>query len=248
MLMRDPRFGAVPMIAISLRPGLFAGLLVVVAPATAETQAPVVERGTISGIRDARYCEIIPVVREGLHLEATVYNTLGLNDCPPAIWDKITEAAMKERFGALTVLLNGPRHFIMDAITAGGGTKSGEKIEVDGMGLTERATIDLGLLDLLHRPYRETTIDRDTRYLFEAGKPVFMLEAPDGARYVMQAYAQIIDKTLAYDDLPALGAKLKLPSGWRYASMVPDKDLLLGAAGKATIIQDDLDNTYQKLD
>jgi hypothetical protein len=30
--------------------------------------------------------------------------------------------------------------------------------------------------------------------------------------------------------------------------MVPDKDLILGAAGKATVVQDDLDNTYQKLD
>ena len=64
------------------------------------------------------------------------------------------------------------------------------------MDLTERASIDLGLLDLLHRPYRETTIDRDTIYIFKAGSPVFMLEAADGSRYVMQAYAQIVDKTL----------------------------------------------------
>jgi hypothetical protein len=26
-------------------------------------------------VRDARYCEIIPIVRDRLHLEATVYNT-----------------------------------------------------------------------------------------------------------------------------------------------------------------------------
>jgi hypothetical protein len=30
--------------------------------------------------------------------------------------------------------------------------------------------------------------------------------------------------------------------------MTPDADLVLGAKGKATIVQDDLDNTYQKLD
>ena len=34
----------------------------------------------------------------------------------------------------------------------------------------------------------------------------------------VQAYAQIVDKTLTYDDLPALGAKLKFPSGWRYTT------------------------------
>ncbi|HEV7463613.1 MAG TPA: hypothetical protein VGN85_06855 [Methyloceanibacter sp.] len=159
-------------------------------------------------MRDARHCEIIPIVRDRLHLEATVYNTLGLNDCPASVWDSITEEAMKQRFGAITVLLNGPRYFLMDSITAEGATKAGEKIDAGGLALTERASIDVGLFDLLDRAYRETTIDRDTTYLFKAGSPIFMLEAPDGARYVMQAYAQIVDKTLTYNDLPALAAPL----------------------------------------
>jgi hypothetical protein len=152
-------------------------LLVLVggARARAETQKPVIEGNAIEGVRDARYCEIIPIVRDGLHLVATVYNTLGRNDCPPAIWGAITEDAMKQRFDALTVLLNGPRHFLMDSIAASGATKSGEKNEAGGLGLTERATIDVGLLDLLHRPYREQTINRDTIYRFKAGRPVFVL-------------------------------------------------------------------------
>jgi len=188
------------------------------------------------------------VVRDGFHLTATVYNTLGHNDCPPKIWEGISEDAMKERFGALMVLMNGPRCFIMDEISASGASKSGKTIDIDGMELTERASIDLGLFDLLHRPYRETTIDRETLYVFKAGSPVFLLEAPDGSRYIMQAYAQIVDKTLTYDDLPGLGAKLKLPSGWRYSTTVPQQDIVAGAKGTATVVQDDLDNTYQKLD
>jgi hypothetical protein len=64
----------------------------------------------------------------------------------------------------------------------------------------------------------------------------------------MQSYAQIIDKSLSYDDLPALASRLKLPAGWRYEVMKPDTDHLLGAQGKATVVQDDLDDTYQKLD
>lgn len=229
-----------------IRPGALAVALV--ASSAAAMAEPVIEGNAIEGVRDARYCEIIPISREGFHLTATVYNTLGLNDCPPAIWDAITEDAMKQRFDALTVLLNGPRHFLMDSITASGATKAGERIEAGGLQLTERATIDVGLLDLLHRPYREQTINRDTIYRFKAGNPVFILEAANGIRYVMQAYAQIVDKTLSYADLPALGAKLKLPSGWRYSSTVPDNDLVLGAQGKATIVQDELENTYQKLD
>jgi hypothetical protein len=227
-----------------MMPGLFAALLLA-AGAHAE---PVVEGNSIEGVRDARYCEIIPVVRQGFHLTATVYNTLGLNDCPAAVWDAITEDAMKQRFDALTVLLNGPRYFIMDKIAASGATKAGKTIEAGGLKLTERATIDVGLLDLLHRPYREQLINRDTIYTFKAGRPAFMLEAADGSRYVMQAYSQIVDKTLSYADLPTLGAKLKLPTGWRYSSTVPGQDLVLGAKGTATVVQDELENTYQKLD
>jgi len=230
--------------------GALTGLVLLAAGAiaAAETGKPVIEGNVIERVRDARYCEIIPIVRDGLHLIATVYNTLGLNDCPASVWDAITEDAMKQRFDALTVLLNGPRYFLMDSIMAGGATKAGKTIEAGGLELTERASIDLGLLDLLHRPYRETTINRDTIYRFKAGRHVFTLQAADGRSYVMQAYAQIVDKTLSYADLPALGDRLKLPSGWRYTSMVPDKDLVLGAQGKATVVQDELENTYQKLD
>ena len=142
----------------------------------------------------------------------------------------------------------GPRYLLMESITASGATKEGKKIEAGGLELTERATIDVGLLDLLHRPYREQTINRDTVYRFKAGLPVQMLEASDGSRYAMQAYSQIVDKTLTYDQLDALGSRLKLPSGWRYATTTPDQDLVLGAQGKATVIQDEFDNPYQKLD
>ena len=98
------------------------------------------------------------------------------------------------------------------------------------------------------KPYRERTIERETRYIFKARQPVFLLVRPDGGRYAMQSYAQIVDKSLGYADLPKLGDRLKLPAGWRYETMTPDTDLMLGAQGKATVIQDDLDNTYQKLD
>src|SRR5262245_44469890 len=78
---------------------------------------------------------------------------------------------MKQRFDALTVILNGPRHFLMDSITAGGATEAGKTIEAGGLQLTERAAIDVGLLNLMHRPYRELTIDRDTATGSRPGTP-----------------------------------------------------------------------------
>ena len=203
---------------------------------------------TVEGVRNGRYCEIIPVVRVRFRLVATVYNTLGLNDCPAAIWDRITETEMKKHFGAVKVLLNGPRHFMMDKIVAGDNPATGEKIEAGVLALSERASIDLDLFGMRTEPCRERTIERDTRYVFDAAKPVFLLVSPDGARYAMQAYAQMIDKSLSYADLPGLGGRLKLPAGWRYESMVPATDRVLGAHGAAIIVQDDLDNTYQKID
>lgn len=65
--------------ASSLRLAAFACLVLTGASASAETPATVIEGNAISGVRNTRYCEIIPVLREGLHLKATVYNTLGLN-------------------------------------------------------------------------------------------------------------------------------------------------------------------------
>jgi hypothetical protein len=225
---------------------MLAAITVGIIPAAAQT--PDKARHMIDGVRDARYCEIIPVVRRGVHLLATVYNTLGLNDCPSELWDKITEPAMKKRFGAFKVVLNGPRHFVMDAIAAAGDTAAGKTIDAEGLGLTARATINVGIAGLRAKPYGERAIDRETRYVFRANQPVFLLVRPDGVRYAMQSYAQMVDKSLSYDNLPGLGSRLKLPAGWRYEVMKPDSDLLLGATGKAIVVQDDLDNTYQKLD
>jgi hypothetical protein len=227
---------------------IVAGGAAIVALVPVAAQTPDKARHMIDGVRDARYCELIPVVRRGVHLLATVYNTLGLNECPPELWDKLTEPALKKRFSALKVVLNGPRHFVMDSIAAAGDTAAGKTIDVEGLGLTARATINVTLAGLLAKPYRERTIDRETRYVFRANQPVFLLVRPDGVRYAMQSYAQMIDKSLSYADLPNLGSRLKLPAGWRYEVMKPDADLMLGAKGKATVVQDDLDDTYQKLD
>jgi hypothetical protein len=217
-------------------------ILVATALTPAAAQTPDKQKHMIEGVRNVRYCELVPVVRRGFRLTATVYNTLGLNDCPAEVWDKITEAAMKKRFGAIEVVLNGPRHFVMDTIMAAGDTASGATVDAGGLQLTARATIDLRLADLRAKPYRET------RYVFKAGQPMFLLVRGDGVRYAMQSYAQIADKSLSYADLLKLGDRLKLPAGWRYDTMTPDADLVLGAKGRAIVVQDDLDNTYQKLD
>lgn len=198
-------------------------------------------------LRDYRYCEIVPITVSMSGLKAQVFNTIGYGDCPEAAWKTITESELRKRFGAVTVILNGPRHFIMDKIIPKGATARGEVITVNGIGLESRAELSLSLFELMDKPYGEHTVDRETVYRFDAGKPTFRLTTPEGAVYVMQSYAQIVDPTLTYDALPGLGAKLKLPKGWTYQTVTPDAPLLLNADGKAIVIQDDLKNTYQKM-
>ena len=120
-------------------------------------------------------------------------------------------------------------------------------VDFQGLQLRLRATISLGIKDLLkpHQPYAVRKIDRTTNYVFDAGQPVFELVDPKGQVYVMQAYSQIVDPSLSYADLAGLGSRLKLPDGWQYRTRMLDQDLVAQAVGQAEVVQDELQNTYQ---
>lgn len=199
-------------------------------------------------LRGTRYCEIIPVYRDGLSFNLEVYNTLGQNDCPPEIWDAIDPKVLAKELGAEEVVMNGPRFWVMDRIIGSGETKDGETKVFDGLAATQRATLSLPLRDILFgsRPYSEKTINRDTTYIYDAGKPVYEITDDRGNVYVMQTFAEIVDKALAMDDLAGLGERLKLPRGWSYATRVLDAEMQLTAKGEAYLIQDELQNSYQR--
>lgn len=213
------------------------------APAAAQAPAPAQPKA----LRNARYCEVLPITLSLSGLKAQVFNTIGYGDCPQAQWDGLSESTLRKQFGAVTVMLNGPRYFLMDRIIPKGATAKGEMIELNGIRFESRASVKLSLFELQEKPFSEHTINRETVYQFNAGLPTFQLKSPKGASYVMQSYAAFIDTSLTYTDLPNLGARLKLPAGWSYSVVTPTQDLLLKAKGKATVIQDDLKNTYQKI-
>ncbi len=198
-------------------------------------------------LRNKRYCEILPITLGIGGLKTLVFNTIGYNDCPQKEWDGISEAEVRKQFGAVAVLMNGPRYFLMDRIIPSGATAKGVMVELNGLTFESRAEVKLSPGQTDNAPYTEHVIDRETVYQFDAGKPTFRLTAPNGAVYVMQAYAAFVDKSLTYTDLPTLGARLKLPAGWSYAVETLAQDLFLKATGKATVVQDELKNTYQKL-
>jgi hypothetical protein len=191
---------------------------------------------------DARYCEVLVLTGEVPDAKVTVFNTIGLNECPAAKWEAIDAGALAQELGARAVILNGPRHFVMDSATG----NPGRVRSFDGLRMRRVATISIRSADeLVSRTYNERTIERHNTWIWEAGRRVYELLAPNGRTYLMQSYSQIRDPQLTIGALRSLGDRLELPVGWRYRSRVLRHDLTLRAQGAATVIQDDLTNTYQ---
>jgi hypothetical protein len=63
----------------------------------------------------------------------------------------------------------------------------------------------------------------------------------------MQSYAQIVDPRLTLSDLDGLAGRLQLPKGWIYTVRTLTSDESLAARGVAYVLQDELQNSYQKL-
>ncbi len=202
----------------------------------------------IGDLRNVRYCEILPVVLQGTHLVASVYNTLGLNDCPDDVWKAMDVNAIKKQFKAFQVEMNGPRYFMMNQIIAKGATASGETVTIGGLGFTKRAEVVLSLTGMKSIPYAVRDIERDTSYVFKKDNMVFELVDADRNTYVMQSYSQTVDDALTVDDLPTLGDRLKLPKGWSYQAAILEQKLVLTANGVAHLVQDDFSNSYQRIE
>ncbi len=199
-------------------------------------------------LRNVRYCEVIPVTRKGRTLTSWVYNTLGLNDCPAAEWDALTEDEVNEEYGSVAAKLNGPRYWVIDKLVASGSTTTGERFTFGGIEMELRAKLETKLREgtVGEEFYVPNEVQRDTVYTYDAGKPVYELTTPEGDVYIMQSYAQIEDQTLTIDDLPSLGSKLELPEGWTYATRTLAEDFELASGGLAYVINDDLYNSYQR--
>jgi hypothetical protein len=201
-----------------------------------------------NNVRNVRYCEVLPVVFKDGKLVASVYNTIGHSDCPQDLWQQLNVQAIKKQFGAVDVLLNGPRFWVMDQIIGKGSTVSGDVVTIGSLVFTKRAEVVLTLNTMKIIPFQVRNIDRDTQYVFQSGKPVYELLSPDGYTYIMQTYSQQVNPTLTMDKLANLGDLIHLPEGWKFQTVIRDQDLVLSAYGVAHLVQDDLDNSYQRVE
>jgi hypothetical protein len=200
-------------------------------------------------LRDYRYCEILPAFQSGLTLNIEVWNTMSLNDCPADLWAKLDANAMAKQYGASLVKLNGPRHWLFNKVTGGGATAAGKFADFGGIEMKQLATLQMNIWQGSAGGtfYTPSKVDRTTVFTYWAGNQIYELISPDGDTYVMQSYAQIVDPNLTINDLNTLGERLNLPKGWKYQARTLDADLELTANGVAYVLQDDLQNSYQKM-
>ena len=189
-----------------------------------------------------RYGEVLLVHAGEQGPEATVYNTFPLNDCPAALWDALDADALAKENGAVAALLNGPRYWLMSAIDKVA-PEHQETRTFGGIEMIRQATVKLSSMN--PAPYSVNAVDRRTVFVFDAGRPVFELVDPDGRRWVMQTWSQIVDKDLGLDDLPGLAARLAPPPGWRYETRILTETLRVDTTTRdAQVTQDELTNTY----
>jgi hypothetical protein len=201
-------------------------------------------------MRGARYGEVLLISGHLTHFEAAVYNTLGLNDCPDALWSQLDAEVIAKDFKARAVILNGPRYFLMDSTTVESEIDD-EPVSFGGLQMRRMATVRIPLRRMIggvkRSPYAENVVERTTTYVYERGRVVYELAAPDGATYVMQSFSLQVDPTLSESRLESLGDRLRLPEGWRYQVRKLDADWSVRADGAAYLIQDDFENSYQRV-
>jgi hypothetical protein len=223
-----------------------AGALAAGAPASPQPIHDAKGRGA-TGLHGVRYCEIFVLSGALPAVTVKVYNTIGLSRCPSAQWKAFDANELKTELGAIGLVLNGPRHWLMDsAFTPAPGPV--RRFHAMRLRLVAKLKITTAA-GLVQTPYTPRTIYRDNTFTWDKGRTVYELVAPDGTRYVMQAYSQIVDPHLKAAALPRLGRRIRPPAGWHYRVRVLRHPIVLtttAAHKPAVIVQDELQNTYQR--
>lgn len=193
-----------------------------------------------------RYGEVLLVHATESGPQATVYNTYPLNDCPADLWSRLDAQRIAAEHRAVAALLNGPRYWLMSHIEKPGGTEQ-ERQTFGGLEMLRQATVALSSMN--PAPYSVNEVDRRAVFVYDAGSPVFELVDGQGQHWVMQTYSQTVDPSLTLDDLAGLAARLTLPEGWRYQTRTLDDTLRVDTSTrKASVLQDDLANSYSLVD
>ena len=198
----------------------------------------------IDHMRGVRYGEVLAMFLRDTGLEAEVYGTQMLNDCPQELWDTLNADEIAKDMGAVFVKLNGPRYWLLDGLGSKVAVVDPVFKDFNGIQMRRIATIPIGA-DFAAGPYTIRNVNRGAVFFFDAGKTVYELVDPDGRAFVLQARCVGVDPNMTEESLATLGERLALPEGWSYRTRVLDAELVVDtSATLATVVQDEFENTY----
>jgi hypothetical protein len=184
--------------------------------------------------RGLRYAELFAVGSEWIE----VYNSTGLSEAPPELWDTTDPERAAGELGAQLVVKNGPHWWAFDSATL---RFAVDDVTVQGIGYRWCARLPafLAKSGKLEPPfYTVVEANKEGELRYEAGKPVYELVSPDGGVFVMQGSS--IDPS----EYAALGDTLTLGDGWQFRIRTLDEDLAVSLDGKVKVVMDDFKNVY----
>mgnify|MGYP007051654280 CR=1 FL=1 len=202
------------------------------------------KKGDLTGLYNKRYCEIFAVhMPNPPEFSIDIYNTVGLNNCPPAQWNALDWDQIKAETGALGTKPNGPRRWLIDAVLGG---EADQPVVLSGLEVRKVAVLNIATLT--PENYTEMKIDRTTTWVYNKGRKLHYLVSPTGRKYALQAYTTNVDRSLRAKNLHKLAGNpgMGMPTGWKFKTIRLKKQLRLPAPGVATILRDGLEGTYQK--
>ena len=181
---------------------------------------------------------------------ADFYNSTGTDVCTPEKFAALDKAQILKETGAREVFLNPSRRWMFDVLDVyeDGIERTFGGIKMTWMGVVPVSELEKGVTKGHYVP---GYIYRNNQYTFKKGREIYILDAPDGEVFVMQSFTNFKQKEVDINNIRNLGSKLTLPPGWKFRSVVLDRDLIVNQKrtnNLAHVFQDDMLNAYQGSD
>jgi hypothetical protein len=181
---------------------------------------------------------------------ADFYNSTGTDICTPEKFARLDKEKIKAETGAKEVFLNPSRRWTFDQLDVfeDGIERTFAGIKMTWMGVVPVEELEKGVTKGHYVP---GYIFRNNQYTFKKGREIYILDAPNGEVFVMQSFSNFKQQKVTLANARNLGSLLTLPPGWKYRSVVLDRDLIVNQKrtnGMAHVFQDDMLNAYQGSD
>jgi hypothetical protein len=208
-------------------------------------------------LRNVAWCEIILWCGDG-----GTYNTMGLNDpkdsAPEELFKKLNKAELAKKYNVEAVSLNpdsGRKFWTLDEFHIDGSTtiRNFEGIDARYVGdvgaKADGSPQDLSVDGIPNIMYKVAMFMRTSTLVYDAGKPIFLIEDNDGTVWINKNYQTGVDPTLTIEGMATLDMRLKhFPEGWKYRTVILEKELVLNANGEQRIMWDELGGAYDALE